>query len=197
MQQLDEKQNVIVPILDRLRRHNLAIGNYQASMLNSDFQYSVKLSNGRIIIPYELVQDFEQNPSFVTDDRFQYVAATFGSTNSQPAVLTQPVVSNNISHSQTNCNWCAKPMDKEAIRCQSCGKLRKDIYEDKIKCYSFSILGALPIGAGIGLYIADKENLLTSDTTKLWLTVIGSIVTIVGLFYYVRASEKMKSYWWV
>lgn len=96
---------------------------------------------------------------------------------------------------EINCHWCTKKMNSTAIRCSSCGKLRKDIYSDKIRCYTWCILGSIILGTGIGVYLVDDTNLFNTNI-KLALIIIGSILTLMGLFYYVRTSEKMKTYWW-
>lgn len=97
---------------------------------------------------------------------------------------------------EINCHWCTQKMNSAAIRCSSCGKLRKDIYSDKIRCYTWCILGGIILGTGIGVYLVDNDNLFNTNI-KLALIIIGSILTLTGLFYYVRTSEKMKTYWWV
>jgi hypothetical protein len=98
-QELDEKKNVIVPILDNLRLFNPSIGSYDKSMLTEDFDYSVKLSNGRMRLPEELITDFERNPSSIGDDRYKAAAAKFVPNETprvavpqtpKPAVAVQP-----------------------------------------------------------------------------------------------------------
>jgi hypothetical protein len=77
MQALDEKKNVIIQILNRLREFNPSIGNYDKSVMNSDFQYAVKLDNGRINLSQILVHDYEQSPSFVGDEQLKSAASKF------------------------------------------------------------------------------------------------------------------------
>jgi hypothetical protein len=96
---LDEKKQVIVLILDRLRPHQRGLGSYIKSIYTIEFDYSVKLSNGLIRIPEELVQDYETNPSAITEIRFQRAAARFVPDipeptpvpSSNPAVTTPAV----------------------------------------------------------------------------------------------------------
>jgi hypothetical protein len=83
------------------------------------------------------------------------------------------------------CKWCLKEMEAGAIRCPHCGKLRKDIYDDKMKCYFFCIVGGLLLGLGI------------ADSSKVYFLIAGVIGVIGGLYYYVRTSQKLKSYWWM
>ena len=75
-------------------------------------------------------------------------------------------------------------METGAIRCPHCGKLRKDIYDDKMKCYLFCTLGGVFIGFGI------------ADSDKVYFSVAGIVIALVGIYYYVRVSQKMKTYWW-
>lgn len=97
------------------------------------------------------------------------------------------------STTQTNCEWCTKPIDTAAIRCPNCGKLRKDIYNDKIKCYSFCVLG----GALIGISISMSRNSNSSNgSTGSILLVAGILSVAVGLFFYNKVSQQLKTYWW-
>lgn len=76
MNNLDEKKQVIIEILNSLREFNPAIGRYDKSILK-DFRYAVKLDNGRINLSHELVHDYELSPVFVDDDRLRAAANAF------------------------------------------------------------------------------------------------------------------------
>ena len=100
---------------------------------------------------------------------------------------------------QTNCQWCTKPMDSTAVRCNSCGKLIKDIYSDKIKCYSFCVVGGILIGIGIVTSRSHKNdfyNASSGSSTGTILLVIGILSAIVGLYFYYKVSQQLKTYWW-
>jgi H+/Cl- antiporter ClcA len=95
-------------------------------------------------------------------------------------------------------------MNSSDIRCPACGKLRKDIYNEKIICYIACIVGGLLIGMSIAL---GKKNRQTdfdyyygttsgSNSTNTILLVIGIIAAIIGIFYYVRISQKLKTWTW-
>ena len=47
----------IQAVLDVLRQSNSRIGDYQAHTTMSDFDYAVKLTNGKIIVKLEATQD--------------------------------------------------------------------------------------------------------------------------------------------
>ncbi len=91
------------------------------------------------------------------------------------------------------CEWCSKEREAGAIRCPNCGRLRKDIYEDKVKCYTFCILGGLLLGYGIAKHPAYFQN----STPKTLILIGGALIALVGVMYYVRVSQKLKTYWWV
>ncbi|MBL7743137.1 MAG: hypothetical protein JNN00_06630 [Chitinophagaceae bacterium] len=76
---LDEKKDVILSILEKLRAINPQIGQYDKSILNEDSTYAVKLTNGRIDLPAELVHDYEQSTSFVTEEQLKAAASRFKS----------------------------------------------------------------------------------------------------------------------
>ena len=97
--QIDEKRFVIIHLLDILRQYNSAIGSYEKSIMNSDFNYSVKLSNGRIEIEDNLVSDHESDSSLITSDRYKIAASKFVSdvhqtqqTKIQTEVDKQPTI---------------------------------------------------------------------------------------------------------
>lgn len=79
-------------------------------------------------------------------------------------------------------------MESNAVRCQNCGKLRKDIYEDKIKCYTFCMIGGFAIGVSLAME--------SGSSMKTPLLVAGIIIGIVGLYFYNKVSQKLKTYWW-
>ena len=94
MPQLDEKKAVIILLLNSLRQLNPEIGNYEKSILNENFQYAVKLNNGRIILSSEIVQDFELSPKFVTEDRLRAAATEFIPSQQ---VLTPKIPANTVT----------------------------------------------------------------------------------------------------
>ncbi|MFI5133422.1 MAG: hypothetical protein ACHQEB_03750 [Chitinophagales bacterium] len=91
------------------------------------------------------------------------------------------------------CEWCSKEREAGAIRCPHCGKLRKDIYEDKVKCYSCFAVGGLMLGIGIGMHPGYGE----STTSKTLLLIGGVLIAIVGIIFYVKVSQRLKTYWWM
>ncbi len=106
------------------------------------------------------------------------------------------------SSTQVNCQWCSKPMESTATRCGSCGKLRKDIYTDKVKCYVFSLLGGFLLGVSIVLLGRNRRNYeflnnSSSNTLAYIILVAGIIAVIAAIYYYIKVSQRLKSYWWV
>jgi len=92
----DEKKHVILPLLDELRPYNHGIGSYDKSMFTDSFEYSVKLSNGIIKLPMELVDDYERARNAVTTNRYRSAALAFEPSqgpiaSSQPITASQPI----------------------------------------------------------------------------------------------------------
>lgn len=75
--QPDEKRLIVIAILDQLRIYKPAIGNYAKSIYTPDFDYSVKLSNGRIRLPEELIDDYQLAPASISLERFKNAANRF------------------------------------------------------------------------------------------------------------------------
>ena len=108
------------------------------------------------------------------------------------------------SPAQVNCQWCTKPMNSDATRCSSCGKLRKDIYSEKIRSYIFCLLGGLLIGFSFGFMKGNKRELdyydnsgsSSGNTIGYVMLVAGIIAALIGIYYYIRVSQKLKSWWW-
>ncbi len=70
-----------MPLLDELRKYNPSIGKYEKSMMTESFDYSVKLSNGLIRLPEELVSDYERSPDAITLVRIKSTASKFVPSN--------------------------------------------------------------------------------------------------------------------
>lgn len=107
---------------------------------------------------------------------------------------------------QINCQWCSKTMPADATNCPACGKLRKDIYTDKVRCYLFCIAAGLFIAT---FFILNKKsqpqvdyynyygnNNSSGNTGAYIVLVLGIINAIVGIWYYLRVSQKLKTYIW-
>ena len=101
---IDDKKFVILHLLEILRQYNSAIGSYDKSIMNSDFNYSVKLSNGRIEIVDNLVSDHEKDSSSITPERYKVAASKFVSDvqqtqqpKIQPIVEQKPTIKKNKS----------------------------------------------------------------------------------------------------
>ncbi len=96
-------------------------------------------------------------------------------------------------------------MNSTDLRCASCGKLRKEIYADKIKSYVFCAAGGLLIGISIALMNGGKKNEVDfynettssgNNTLSYVLLGVGILSAVVGMFFYAKVSQKLKSWWW-
>src|SRR5689334_4704730 len=89
------------------------------------------------------------------------------------------------------CQWCRQPMNSADARCNHCGRLRKDIYSDKVKSYIFSIIGGLSIGVSVALWKTTKQNefdyyestTTTDNTVSYVLLAIGIVGAIIGIYF--------------
>lgn len=77
MTKTNQDKNGILGILIRTRRYNIEVGNYLEHFLTQNFEYAVKLSNGRITVPPTMAQDQEVQPSSISEERIKKVASTF------------------------------------------------------------------------------------------------------------------------
>lgn len=102
---LDAKKDVILSIIAKLKQFNSLIGNYEKSVLTEDFQYAVKLSNGRIFLAQELVHDYEQSPAFVSGEQLRAAATRFIPSeqgSSSPAPIMQATTTPASQGTKTN-----------------------------------------------------------------------------------------------
>jgi hypothetical protein len=68
-------------VVNKARIHNSEIGYYEMHILNADFKFAVKLSNGRLVMSVEIAQDMELGPQYVSEERIKAVATTFQKRN--------------------------------------------------------------------------------------------------------------------
>jgi len=59
---------------------NSEIGSYQEHFINENYNFTVKLSNGEIVMSIKIAQDYESRPRSVAYDRYEIVADTFRKT---------------------------------------------------------------------------------------------------------------------
>jgi hypothetical protein len=81
MNKTNENRNGIISVLTRARAYNSEIGSYQEHFINEQFNFTVRLSNGRIVIPMTMAQDQEIQPTSISEERIQRVANGFQSNN--------------------------------------------------------------------------------------------------------------------
>ncbi|MES2773411.1 MAG: hypothetical protein V4722_04470 [Bacteroidota bacterium] len=110
--------------------------------------------------------------------------------------MRQPLTQGGDSTLKKTCYWCQKPMSRRSVRCSVCSKLRKDIDDDKKKCYLSLTIGVAAVVIGLALFVSGKNGVLSSDSIKLILIIAGVGGLITGFFFYLKASEKMDSYFW-
>ncbi|TCZ74862.1 hypothetical protein [Flaviaesturariibacter aridisoli] len=87
-QQADVKRNTIISVLNRLRTFNPQVGHYVRSALHTNFYYATELDNGSIEIPANLVNDYEEDADYITDERYRSAAARFIPDKQHAAPLT-------------------------------------------------------------------------------------------------------------
>jgi hypothetical protein len=98
------KKDVIISLLDRLRIYNIEIGEYQKSLLTPDFTYSVKLTNGRILLSDDLVDSFEQLTDSLTDQQYKRAAEGFIANDPKPDLTSQSEPTRTTEYSAVRTN---------------------------------------------------------------------------------------------
>lgn len=123
--------------------------------------------------------------------------------------LTPPPVPPPVQQSSStiNCAWCNKPMDGAVVNCPNCGRLRKDIYNNKVKSYVLCIPAGLLIGFSFRFFGGSRNDNLfdyynnaghsSNSTTGIIMVVTGILLGIAGTYFYLKASRQMKKWWWV
>jgi hypothetical protein len=79
--QVNYGEHEIQSLLQKARIFNKQIGSYQLFVITESFDYAVKLSNGRILIKVEELQDDEKDA--LTPDQLTAIAKRFTSTTSE------------------------------------------------------------------------------------------------------------------
>ncbi len=64
-------------VVNSARVYNNEIGSYEMHIVDGNFNFAVKLSNGRVVMSPEIAQDMESGPQYVSPERIKAVAATF------------------------------------------------------------------------------------------------------------------------
>jgi hypothetical protein len=78
-------------ILQRARHYNQDIGEYVEHFVNENFSFTVRLSNGRIVIPRAAAQDQEVMPASLSEEWIQQIASRFQNNNPSPKPPAPPV----------------------------------------------------------------------------------------------------------
>lgn len=77
MHKTTENTSGVIAITNKARVYNTDIGIYQEHFLNDRFNYTVRLDNGRIEMSREIAQDYEVQPSSISEERIMRVAQSY------------------------------------------------------------------------------------------------------------------------
>ena len=98
------------------------------------------------------------------------------------------------------CGWCKEKMNPEAVKCPKCQKWRKDIYSERIKCYTLFTFSAIFLTIAV---INGFESQLFSEPTfsfgKFFSSIffwISIMLDIPAFVYYSKISKKIGTWWW-
>lgn len=93
------------------------------------------------------------------------------------------------------------------INCPNCGKLRKDIYNNKLMSYVLCIPAGLLIGFSFRFFGSNRNNDIynyynnggnsSNSSTGVIMLVIGILLGIAGTYFYIKASKQMNKWWWI
>ena len=97
------------------------------------------------------------------------------------------------------CEWCATEISSSALKCPSCGGWRKEITNNKIICYSSSLLFGVLFGWGLatGEWATFNQPLSFPKLLNMptgWILVIS---LVVALYAYVKVSRRIKTWIWM
>ena len=116
------------------------------------------------------------------------------------------------------CAWCQEEMSNESTACSHCGRLRKDIQNDKNRYYLFLVLASFPmllffillsqgqwatrtsILSGLPFtMIRERFNFEVFIGSPVGLLLIASFAIFLGLsvYYWRHASEKLGQWIWL
>ena len=94
------------------------------------------------------------------------------------------------------CEWCATEIPNKALKCPNCNKWRKDIEREIIMMYTFYVLAGALAGLAIGYNPVMSHSQETISTIKGWSYFLSLLFFIPGLYYNIKVSKKMGTYWW-
>lgn len=97
------------------------------------------------------------------------------------------------------CEWCATEINASALRCPNCRGWRKDINDERLICYFVSLFGGLVLGWGSGT--GAWSSLSRSFSLDAFFSSLSGWVTMIlivlSLYYYVKVSKKIGTWWWL
>ncbi len=96
--QVNYGEHEIKSVLQKVKIFNNGIGTYQLFVIDGNFDYAVKLSNGKITIKMEDIQDDEREA--LTPERLTAIANGFVSSNPETKTQAQEPVSKPVNTNQ-------------------------------------------------------------------------------------------------
>lgn len=92
MQKTNQYQSGVQGIIIRARQYNPNIGEYVEHFDNESFNFTVRLSNGRVNISSNTAHDQETMPTSISEERIRQIANKFQSDNPPTMTTTQTSV---------------------------------------------------------------------------------------------------------
>jgi hypothetical protein len=139
-------------------------------------------------------------------------AASDSRSGGRPEVAPTAMKVGTSPQNTRRCEWCAEVIPEAAVRCPKCQKWRKDIAEDRVKAYVWSLVAMIPAvsflaGVREGRWSRFDPVLgpfgktfsfeaFVSSPGGLVILAAFSLSLLLSLRYTARVSRKIGSWWW-
>ncbi len=97
----NDKREAVISLLNALRTYNPSIGYFEQYLTNENFEYVIKVTNGRIRVSSSLVDDWALNPSFITEFELKHIASGFHIVNENIAPVRAMQTTSDFSSGHT------------------------------------------------------------------------------------------------
>ena len=77
MQKTNDYSHGVKSLVSMAQKINPEIGSYQEHFINESFDFTVKLSNGRLNVSRVAAQDFEAQPNSISEGQIRRIADSF------------------------------------------------------------------------------------------------------------------------
>lgn len=103
------------------------------------------------------------------------------------------------AEAKRRCQWCSTLIPAEAMKCPNCRSWRKDINSGRILFLTTALFSGAALGWGLSTCMWKEVD--EEFSPRIFFTSASGwsclLLLLISIFYYVKVSRKLRTWWWI